>query len=409
MADELHERFVRECQAGNLATLEDMLTMMQLDIHFGDEMGFCAACYTGQLGVVRLLLSLDGDRRVDVHAQREQGFVWACGQGHLEVAQLLLSLEGDRRIDVHSMEEAAFVDACRGGWHEVVQLLLSLTDDRRIDVHVMDNVALTSACRHGKLEVLRLLLALEGDRNMLRRNTAPLRQACTGGDPHVVRELLKVQGPHAMDVQLDRCAALRAAAGAGHGDIVGQLLRHPSAEGIQGGVLFSSLAPCLQKGYGGAAVQLLLAAPCFRPPQLPLNAVARRRLGLPGSRWGGAAERAGGVANSAVQHVMCHFLQPGTAPPLAAPGSAADQFDASLAACIVACCALRACGYGAEGRTLPAQLKAQLADIAWCGVCVPVAAIRGAPADAALGGLLRRSGRRGMLLHRAAARGAALP
>ena len=58
--------------------------------------------------MVRLLLALEGDRRIDVHADDELAFGWACSGGHLKVVRLLLALEGDRRIDVHSDNELAF-------------------------------------------------------------------------------------------------------------------------------------------------------------------------------------------------------------------------------------------------------------------------------------------------------------
>lgn len=60
---------------------------------FGD------ACEYGCTEVVKLLLSLTGDRYINVHAIGENAFEMACANKHKEVVKLLLSLEGDRKIN----------------------------------------------------------------------------------------------------------------------------------------------------------------------------------------------------------------------------------------------------------------------------------------------------------------------
>jgi len=44
-----------------------------------------SACSTGQLGVVRLLLSLCGDMKVCIHARNERAFRITCEGGHLKL------------------------------------------------------------------------------------------------------------------------------------------------------------------------------------------------------------------------------------------------------------------------------------------------------------------------------------
>jgi len=62
------------------------------------DAAFQAACYEGQLGIVRKLLALSGDRRVDVHAQLEWAYHMACEYGRLDVVRELLALTGQRTV-----------------------------------------------------------------------------------------------------------------------------------------------------------------------------------------------------------------------------------------------------------------------------------------------------------------------
>ena len=71
-------------------------------MHTRGEWALQLACQAGRLEVVRLLLTLEGDRRVNVHAENELAFRQACTGGHARVVRLLLALKGDRRINVHA-------------------------------------------------------------------------------------------------------------------------------------------------------------------------------------------------------------------------------------------------------------------------------------------------------------------
>ena len=95
---------------------------------------------------------------------RQDSFNAACGLGDIAAVTQLLPLDGDQRIDVHAVNEEAFRSACLGGHESIVELLLSLDGDRRIDVHTADDAAFQDACRHLRVGTLWLLLSLPPDR-----------------------------------------------------------------------------------------------------------------------------------------------------------------------------------------------------------------------------------------------------
>ena len=135
-----------------------------------DQDAFLNACGNGNHGKVeRLLLRLEGDRRINVHAYTELGFRIACQEGHRGIVEHLLSLEGDRYVNVHVRDYGAFHLACRYNRTSIVELLLSLEGDRYVDVHAEDEYAFRLACRYGYSELVDLFLSLAGDRAIPRR------------------------------------------------------------------------------------------------------------------------------------------------------------------------------------------------------------------------------------------------
>ena len=122
---------------------------------------------------MRLLLSLDGDRRIGVHARQAAGFRAACRGDHEGVVRLQLSLDGDRRIDVHAGAEGAFRCAGRGGHEGILQPLLSLPPERGFAWDTQQQHALLMDClqrarsRNSTLNISAALLRY-----------APLRPCC---------------------------------------------------------------------------------------------------------------------------------------------------------------------------------------------------------------------------------------
>ena len=186
--------FRNACYYGHMEVIKLLLSLegdRRIDVHAGYNSALKSACEGGHLDVVKLLLSLSDDRRIDVHINYEDAFVTACCNGHLDIVKLFLSLEGDRRIDVHARNEFAFELACDRGHLEVIKLLLSLSDDRRINVHARDNTAFIWACESGRLEVVKLLLSLTDDRRIFVNND-PFLIACYKGRLEVVKLLLNL-------------------------------------------------------------------------------------------------------------------------------------------------------------------------------------------------------------------------
>ena len=124
------------CQGGHMEAVRLLMRHGAFDresLHAEDEKAFRLACSSGCVDLVRHLLQ--GEHGVDVNAMvpsdeddRASGTLAlsaACRGGHVEVVRLLLSLQGDRRMEVHAGGEDAFRDACSCGHVEVVRLLVS--------------------------------------------------------------------------------------------------------------------------------------------------------------------------------------------------------------------------------------------------------------------------------------------
>ena len=95
---------------------------------------------------MRLLLNLEGDRRIDVQVDHNDAIYDAFYYGHEQIIRLLISLEDDRKIDIERPRRYCgkgylFQVACYDGHESIVRLLLGLEGDRRIDVHAEDEAA----------------------------------------------------------------------------------------------------------------------------------------------------------------------------------------------------------------------------------------------------------------------------
>ena len=379
------------CQRGHTGIVKLLLSLdgdRRIDVHHWlRDNGFMNACLHGQDGTLELLLSLDGDRRIDVHADGERAFRKACERGHTGIVKLLLSLDGDRRIDVHALGEAAFQEACRRGFTDVVELLLSLDGDRRIDMRDWGNRAFRSVCRLGHYDIVKMLLSLDGDRriDMHDLRESALWYACIsdlgGGCVRVVRLLLSLppqaggftwETP-AQQALLVRCivGALRSCGHAAaavllqHTPLPPSFLRQLTTDGRVPSPL-PDLEPCEV-----AVVQQVL---------LLLSRQHSRSAHGPSQRLG-AGDRFSSLPGDRYILPLCCILMP--------------AHSAAVAAVLCSAVPDRA-----------QDLQPYLAGLVWWGVRVPLVHAPGVHLLAAQAGGLGRVGRRGLLLHRAAARGA---
>lgn len=161
--------FILACENGDIGAVKLSLDDQNINYRYNYEIAFICAClgeHTSQdagrssarLKIVKLLLSLTGDKYINVHAGNEYAFRVACKNGHTDIVKLLLSLEGDRYINVHVMNELPFRWACQYERVEVMKLLLSLKDDRYINVHANNDQALIWACDKQKIHSVKVLL-----------------------------------------------------------------------------------------------------------------------------------------------------------------------------------------------------------------------------------------------------------
>ena len=424
--------FSAACSIGDLGVVRELLGLdgdRRIDVHAEQEAGFRWACQHGHLGVVRELLGLDGDRRIDVHTREEAGFRAACRRGRLGVVRELLGLDGDRRIDVHAEQEAGFRWACQHGHLGVVRELLGLDGDRRIDVHVRDEEGFQKACEQGHVDVVRELLVLTGNQciDVHAMKEAGFRWACEQGHVDVVRELLVLTGNQCIDVHAKEEAGFRWACQLGHVNVLRELLaldgdRCMPLSTPLAGPLCRLLAQKLGLGAGHQGRALVgLLQDCVIP-QFVLEVAMKQAYAGDEYEWAVSIAqesiRAGSpVAQSMMHHVLLHALQrtPVTHGTGLLTGGACTALDA-LALCAVlpgAECRhlvgeLVGCGAavpgGGEGRSVGDAFATYYCECVWRGVSV--SADEDAKDMDVSAARMRRGGRRGPVLLRAQTRAA---
>ena len=90
--------FVNVCEMGDIDTVLDMLENPDLDIHYENELAFRGACRNGRTEIVKLLLSLRGDRKVNIHTKNGNAFMTVCHMGYTDIVGLLLPLLNKKPI-----------------------------------------------------------------------------------------------------------------------------------------------------------------------------------------------------------------------------------------------------------------------------------------------------------------------
>ena len=328
----------------------------RIDVHAWSDAAFQLACESGRENIVALLLSLDGDRYIDVHMEDGAAFRGTCQRGHATIAQQLLSLGGDRRIDVHASNGFdGFHLACRFGHAGIVELLLALDGDRRIDVHAQDEAVFRNACRKGNLTLLDMLLALPSERGYAweTKQQQTLLLDCVQCVDCTMR--VSTEQQNAAFMLLQRVP------------LPPSSLRLLMARRYWEPVALLDLEP-----QGVAVVQQVLLVLSTLHPTSPYRLL--RKLGMC---------RHGANRNAVLDALaLCCVLLP-------------PAHSAALEAALVA--------------TAPGSVEDVddfLRGLVWTGLRLPLVHAPGVHLLAAQAGGLGRVGRRGLLLHRAAARGA---
>lgn len=263
----LEERFYNACLFGHVEDVKALLEYQNLDVHYDNDGAYKNACFNAHKKIVKILLSLEGDRRINVNHSEQ--FVDACNNKDCpDFIEFMLSLEGDRRINIHYDDDWAFKNACFSGNIEIVKILLKQTGDRKIsiktlnsgfyyacqghhsrkrylkkielvklllslkgdqyiNVHSGKEQSFINCCTHGVIEVVNILLALEGDRriNVHAGNESAFRCACSYGQTEVVKLLLNLEGDRRINVHSENDLAFKEACWDGHVDVIKTLLQ----------------------------------------------------------------------------------------------------------------------------------------------------------------------------------------
>jgi len=159
--------FQNACIQGHVQCVRDILqadadSPKPLEDHYL-QLSFEYACTGNHVSVVKEILKLQGDRWAVIQKRLNRIFSTTCTLGAVDTARLLLELEGERRVQVDMNE--LFISVCQYGWLDVAKLLLSLEGDRWVDVHARNDAAFNRSVWSGRNpRVTTMLLGLKGDR-----------------------------------------------------------------------------------------------------------------------------------------------------------------------------------------------------------------------------------------------------
>ena len=438
------------CHCGVLGLVRQLLALeggAQVDVHASDNLALHEALLNGHGDIAEELCKLTGARAPKARCIDLGTFEGARQAGHASVLPIALVRLRDARW-IRGELLGGICDSCRDGQVECLRVLLDMSMHLSNGRGAIPFNAWRAACQGGHPAVLQLLAEQRGA-SALRlveleaggsyyeiSNQEPLDDQFVydsdeedPGEPEhrgsgmslaslfdrgdFVRALLLLLDAYDADmVHADDDLALRRACAADASSTAQVLLEHTDK---WGGMPEGVIRECLCIAWAGpgqrAALELYKAMPLGLPLQYCLHAAAQRWSGLhvavPDHAAAALVEPP--LAGLVVQHVLVWLLEKHLqwTKVLSDDGSLSNLFFFDVfALCTVLPAARRSPEVSAALQRAVMQTQ-PYQRLLWSGMCVPVAAIRGAPADAALGGLLRRSGRRGMLLHRAAARGAA--
>jgi len=246
------------CVNGRWRVVEALLSLSgskEVDVSKLSPYAFAETCVMGHVEVVRLLLALHGRRRVQTHHNNEAAFAGACAHGHTEVVRALL---GAREVDLNPVmapDALPFSAACKNGHLPVVMALLEVHGRQTVNVHAQDDCAFYMAACANRIPVVLALLALIGPRRIpgaarslaltavckaghttlavhllslgvpaTHNDSACFHAACAGGHLDIVRVLLGLDPPGAVNVHPNCCPGFVQACTAGHTSVVQELL-----------------------------------------------------------------------------------------------------------------------------------------------------------------------------------------
>lgn len=141
------------CDEDDLHEVKNLLSDPELNVHYNNEEAFKCACINSRINTVKLLLTLDGERKINVNINNDEIFMNACYDGRSDVVKLLLDLEDDRKIDINRIGQEALLNALytyyyalqqdpsidlEEGNKDVAKILINLKGERKIDLIKLD-------------------------------------------------------------------------------------------------------------------------------------------------------------------------------------------------------------------------------------------------------------------------------
>lgn len=275
---------VEAAAADQLDIVEELLSHAGIFAGAGNNEAIVAAADGGATSLVATLLARKG---VDPSARKNKALVLAVKRAHVPVVRLLMA---DARVDPTKPDNEPLLAAAARGYSDIVAELLGHPSFQRCsDRGAIAGRALVSACLHGHAHTAEALLRISASPLSLAASSASpsdgslslrdaLWEAALHGHVDVVRVLL---ADPRVDPRADDSAALREAAGCGHGLQAVELLladgrADPAAKGCE--ALMRAI-----KAFDERSAMRLLADPRLPdlstvPQQHFLVAAARRGL-----------------------------------------------------------------------------------------------------------------------------------
>lgn len=124
--------FELSCRIGWLDLAKWLVSVLQIDIHAGNEYVFELSCEYGQLEVAKWLFQYaeDTGSRINIHATNEYAFRWSCENGYIDVAKWLIELSKkiNSPINISTISEYTFRWSCKNKHTEIGKWLIELCE-----------------------------------------------------------------------------------------------------------------------------------------------------------------------------------------------------------------------------------------------------------------------------------------
>lgn len=128
-SEQLYVKLSYACISGQLDVVKYLLTSRQyhfLNEQHNSDFIFTQACMYGQLDVVEfLLVSEDIEQHANIHAQDDLGLLWSCHEGFISLLHFLLtSPKLKEHADIHANNDQCFISACINNHTNIVNYLI---------------------------------------------------------------------------------------------------------------------------------------------------------------------------------------------------------------------------------------------------------------------------------------------